>query len=389
MHDQLAYQAVVRRGNLIALIHVRVPPHTKPSGSYECFDLTGRRTEVVGGVFGVDATLDGCARGGNVLLLERQRFAIGDTQLPLNEIQTRYHLGYRMLDLDSRVDLEEVKLVVAIEHELDGSGAIVAHLFSQPHRGAAHFLAKFGGQSWSGRFFDDLLATPLNGALALEQVNDISVLIAENLHLDVAEVLDALFHIQAPVVEGDLRLGLGLLEHALERCFVVGKANAPPSATGGGFEHYRISDLLGKLDGVGDRFDRTVAVWCHWNVGGPCDLFGLDLVAKGSHGFHARSDEFDLAVAADLGEVRVFGEEPVARMNRLDVGDLRRCDDSRDIKVTVRRGGLSDADCFIGKVKVAGVAVGLGEDRNGLDREFLAGADDSQGYLAAVGNKNT
>src|SRR5262249_60425426 len=41
-----------------------------------------------------------------------------------------------------------------------------------------------------------------------------------------------------------------------------------------------------------------------------------------------------------------------------------------------------------GQAEVGGDAVGLGEDGDGLDAEVLAGADDPQGDLAPVGDKD-
>ena len=50
--------------------------------------------------------------------------AVGDPQLLADEVDPRDELGDRMLDLDARVQLEEVERV-AVEHELGGAGALV------------------------------------------------------------------------------------------------------------------------------------------------------------------------------------------------------------------------------------------------------------------------
>src|SRR5207249_4355868 len=44
----------------------------------------------------------------------------------------------------------------------------------------------------------------------------------------------------------------------------------------------------------------------------------------------------------------------------------------------------SDADRFIGQLHVQGIDVRVGIDREGAHAEFLAGADDAQGYFAAI-----
>src|SRR4051794_37759537 len=46
------------------------------------------------------------------------------------------------------------------------------------------------------------------------------------------------------------------------------------------------------------------------------------------------------------------------------------------------------ADGLVGQGQVGGVAVGLGEDRDHLHPQVLAGADDPQGDLTAVGDQD-
>ena len=75
-------------------------------------DEAGRRQEIVVGIFGIDAALDGVAADFDVFLHEAQRFAVGDLNLAAHDVDTGDRLGYGMLDLDARVDFHEVKFVV-------------------------------------------------------------------------------------------------------------------------------------------------------------------------------------------------------------------------------------------------------------------------------------
>ena len=101
-----------------------------------------------------------------------------------------------------------------------------------------------------------------------------------------------------------------------------------------------------------------------------------------------RADELDLAAAADLGEVGVLGEEAVAGMNRLHVGDLGGGDDARDVEIGLGRRGGADADRLVGQLQIRRVLVGGGIDDGRLDAQLAAGADDPQGDLAAVGDED-
>jgi hypothetical protein len=93
--------------------------------------------------------------------------------------------------------------------------------------------------------------------------------------------------------------------------------------------------------------------------------------------------EFD-----DLGELRVFGEEAVAGVDRVRVCDLGGRDDVGDVEIGIRRRRRADAHGFVGEADVHGVGVGGGVHRHRLDSHFVAGAVDAQRDLAAVGNED-
>src|SRR5205085_2976533 len=72
---------------------------------------------------------------------------------------------------------------------------------SFPHPGS-----QLPSQRRRGRLLDDLLMAALKGAVALEQVNDVSVPIPHDLDLDVSGTLQQLLQVNAAVAEGPLRL---------------------------------------------------------------------------------------------------------------------------------------------------------------------------------------
>ena len=59
------------------------------------------------------------------------------------------------------------------------------------------------------------------------------------------------------------------------------------------------------------------------------------------------TDEFDLATVADFREPRVFGQEPVAGMDGIDIADFGRTDDTVDTQVAVATGGGTDAAVLV------------------------------------------
>ena len=70
----------------------------------------------------------------------------------------------------------------------------------------------------------------LDGAVALEEMNDIAVAVAENLHFDMAGALDQLFEIDLVIAESGHGFALGLGEIALERGVVGDDAHAASAA---------------------------------------------------------------------------------------------------------------------------------------------------------------
>jgi hypothetical protein len=71
-------------------------------------------------------------------------------------------------------------------------------------------------------------------------------------------------------------------------------------------------------------------------------------------------------------------------MDGVSAGDLGGRDDARDVEIRFARRCGSDADVVVSKANVQGFAIRLGVNRDGLDAELAAGANDAQRDLAAV-----
>src|SRR5579883_273788 len=89
--------------------------------------------------------------------------------------------------------------------------------------------------------------TALDGALPLAQNLDVSMLVAQDLKLDVARIFDQLFHVH--IAAGERRGGFGLRLRQKGR-HLLGPADdshSPASSAGGSFEHYRIPNRGGEF----------------------------------------------------------------------------------------------------------------------------------------------
>ena len=74
-------------------------------------------------------------------------------------------------------------------------------------------LAQFLGHLQRRRFFHQLLVAALDAAFAFTQADDIAILVAQYLELDVARPLDELLHVEVTVPESRRSLRLRGVEH--------------------------------------------------------------------------------------------------------------------------------------------------------------------------------
>ena len=123
-----------------------------------------------------------------------QRMALSDEDLGPYKVQAGDDFGHRVLHLDAGVHLDEEPLVaVEVVEELHRPSVVVADLTRQSGGRIAEFLDDILGQSEGRGYLDDLLVAALHGAVALEEVDDVAVAVAQNLNFDVFGSGDVLF----------------------------------------------------------------------------------------------------------------------------------------------------------------------------------------------------
>ena len=121
---------------------------------------------------------------------------MGDAQLPLDQIEAGDFFGHRVLDLQARVHLHEIKtglFIFRIDDELDRACANVTDCLCRFDCGLAHRGAPLFRHPRRRRFFQYLLMPPLHRAVALEQVDAVAVGVGEHLNLDVARAGEIFF----------------------------------------------------------------------------------------------------------------------------------------------------------------------------------------------------
>ena len=248
----------------------------------------------------------------------------------------------------------------------------LAHLFRQVRR---------------GRFLDQFLVPALQGAIALPEMDEVAVPVAEDLHLDVPGAVDVFLHVNAAVAEGRLGFLLRRGQVRGERAFLADHAHAATAAAGHGLDQHRVADAVRQRGDVVLAGDDPGA-----RDDGDASLLGqaarLILVAQPVHGLGRRADELDLTVAAHPGKLGVLGEEAVPGVDGLGAGHLGGADQAIDPQIALGGGGRANADLVVGQVEIGRAAVGFAEDGHGFDAQIVTGADDPQGDFASIGNED-
>ena len=110
-----------------------------------------------------------------------------------------------MLDLNSRVHLDEDVVAALVEKELDGARARVSDLLREGDGVGTDLGAQLFREIGRRSELDHLLVATLQRAVTLEEVDDVALLVGEDLHFDVPGVDDGLLEEDRRIAEGRFR----------------------------------------------------------------------------------------------------------------------------------------------------------------------------------------
>ena len=183
-------------------------------------------------------------------------------QLRLHQIDAPHFLGDGVLDLQARIGLDEEE-VIAVDQELEGAEAAVLHGLGHGGRGSDDLLGDRRLEGRAGRQLDDLLAAPLQAALALAQRHDAALAVADDLDLDVARTTNQPLGIERAVAERRLGFGRGAGEGIGDLGLVLQQPHAAPAAAGDRLERDARLGVLPEEGGGARRIDRAVGARQH------------------------------------------------------------------------------------------------------------------------------
>src|SRR6185295_3079338 len=364
--------------------HGRVDAYAEAAWRTVLGDHTGAGCELFR-VFGVDAAFEAVPIQLDVLLLEGEGLSVGDPDLLLDEIDAGHHFGDRMFHLDAGVHFHEEEVVVFVEQKLDGADTPVVDGFDGFDRDAADLSAEFLIDGRRRGFFHQLLVPPLDRAVTFAEVHHMPAMVGDDLYFNVARFEKISFEIDCVVAERGLCFKLGGLKRTSEILGFIDDAHAASSPAGGRFDDDGIADLARGFERSLFALQLTGTARRDGQAPMGDDFPCLGFVAKKGDVFGRRADEFDADGFADLGEVRILGEEAITGMDGVRSGNLGRAEDVGNISIAECGVGRSDADLFVGGADMAARRIGFGEDRDRLDAEFLTGLNDPERDLTAIG----
>ncbi len=324
-----------------------------------------------------------CPFAADVVLTETEWLAGRHPELPLDEVETGHQLGHRVLHLQARVHLEEVELAVLIE-ELDGARVDVAAGLGDAHRGLAHRPPDVVGEVGRGALLDELLVTPLGGAVPLAEPERVAMGVRDDLHLDVARPGEVALDVALVAAEVRSGLATGGLERVGRVPGGCDDFHAPPATSVGGLDGDRPAEFLAEGDHLFGRGEHLGAPGHPRDAGALGGVPRADLVAHDLDRLGRRTDEGHAPLGDRAGEVGVLRKEPVARMDRVGPARLDDVEDGLGVQVALRGGLASEGVRLVRQADVEGVPVELGVDRHRRDAELPAGSDDPDRDFAPV-----
>src|SRR4029077_7503452 len=233
-----------------------------------------------------------------------------------------------------------------------------------------------------------LLMRALQRAVALAEMDNLALTIADQLYFDMARTIEITFEIDRIIRERGLRLPLRQWQDAPQFAGIMGKLHAATAAAGCRLQQHRIADFPCRRFGLADGPNGARRAW-HYRDAEPL-RFGLraHLVAHQSDVLRGRADEDKAMLFDRFGEIRVLGEKAEAGMYRIDACDRRRREDRRDVEVAAARRRGADADGLVGEAHMHRLRTGGRMRRDRPDPHLVAGAVNAQRDLAAIGNQH-
>ena len=294
-----------------------------------------------------------------------------------------------MLDLQPRVHLHEIEILLGIDQELDRARPDVAHGARRRHRSLRHGAAHLCGEARSGRLLDDLLMAALHRAITVVERRHAAMGVREHLHLDVPCGRKIALEQQPVIAKGGPRQTLRGLHRGGHFARGVHDLHALAAAARARLDDQRephAPRLFGETRG---RLVGAVIARGHRHADRRHRGLGRALRSHGTNRGGRRSDELKAGIEACLRKLGVLRQKTIARMHRVGAHPHRKLDQLSLVQIALRRRRGPEVIGLIRLAHVLRAAVRIGIHRDAGPPQPPRGARNAADDLAAVRDQET
>ena len=210
--------------------------------------------------------------------------------------------------------------------------------------------------------------------------------VAEHLDLDVARLLQVFFQIDRGVAERRLGLVGGGRQRQHQIVGGLRDLHAASAAAGGRLDQHRKADRSAAIAIASSSGPTAPSEPGTTGMPSFLAVFLASILSPIRRMCSAFGPmKMQIVVGEDFGKAGVLRQKAVAGMHRVGAGDLAGREQRGHVEIAVLRRRRPDADALVGEPHMHGVGVGGRMHRDGGDAELLAGAQDAQRDLAAIG----
>ncbi len=382
-----------RRDGRTGKCTARIEANAHAAGAAISDNATVVRLEIIERIFRSDAALNRetidlhIFLAANVNRFVLQRITHRDEYLRAHEVNTGHFFGHRMLHLNARIHFDKKDIFFFVYQKLNRARVAVIHRPCQAQGVIVQFVFRRITQGQTRRNFHHFLKTALHRAVALVQVNDVAIFIAQNLHLDVLRLLDKLLQKHRVIAKSRTRLSPRLFVFALQVLLLAHDAHATTTTTGSRFDNDGKTDALGFPQRSFCVGQRLPAVFNQRHIQAFRQNFRRHFIAQALHGFCCRTDKNDTFLKAAAGKFYILRQKAVARVNGFHAIALGNAQNLFDVKIGFQRIiFFANLIGFVCLVAVQRITIFVGINSYRAQFQLRSSAQYADGNFAPIGD---
>ncbi|KAH3659411.1 hypothetical protein OGATHE_006295 [Ogataea polymorpha] len=197
-----------------------------------------------------------------------------------NNVDSGDLLSDGVLDLDSRVDFDEIMSVLVVNKELCSTSVSVVGSLSQFHCVSQNGVSDLDRKRLGWGNLNHLLVSSLHGTVSFKKVDNVAVVVGQQLHLNVLWLVQKPLNETGTVSKSGLGFGGGSLESVSNALALANHSHTTSTSTKSGLDNHWIAILIHKLLGLLNAVNWAVCSRDHGNVALAGQVSGTDLVSN-------------------------------------------------------------------------------------------------------------